>query len=124
MPYFNHSPNNVKRYLFAYVYQYFSHSGLENGRITERRFEQPRLMPVHWSLLGRSHSGELLMPEENNKNGEQQQDNGEITDDGNYSRPTGTSAGSVFITRYIYFGRSYHVKRLNFIQSVTLFVLR
>ena len=78
-------------------------------------------MPAHWSLLGRSHSGELLMPEENNKNGEQQQDNGEITDDGNYSRPTGTSAGSVFITRYIYFGRSYHVKKLNFrrIQSVT-----
>ena len=60
------------------------------------------------------------MPEENNKNGEQQQDNGEITDDGNYSRPTGTSAGSVFITRYIYFGRSYHVKKIKF-HSISYF---
>ena len=61
------------------------------------------------------------MPEENNKNEEQQQDNGEITDDGNYSRPTGTSTGSVFITRYIYFGRSYHVKKLNLAHSISYF---
>ena len=60
------------------------------------------------------------MPEENNKNEEQQQDNGEITDDGNYSRPTGTSTGSVFITRYIYFGRSYHVKTFKFYVTTSV----
>ena len=66
--------------------------------IGERKYEQPRLLPAHWSLLGRGSNGQLLMPEENEKQDESRT-NGEITDDGNYSRPTGTSGASVFITR-------------------------
>lgn len=70
------------------------------GSRIHRSFEQPRLLPAHWSLLGRGSKGELLLPEEETE--EQGQTSRGITDDGNYSRPTGTSVGSVFITRYLY----------------------
>ena len=63
--------------------------------------EQPRLLPAHWSLLGRGPKGELLLPEEETE--EEGRARREITDDGNYSRPTGTSVESVFITRYLLF---------------------
>jgi hypothetical protein len=56
------------------------------------------LLPAHWSLLGRGPKGELLLPEEETE--EEGRARREITDDGNYSRPTGTSVESVFITRY------------------------
>ena len=57
------------------------------------------MLPSHWSLLGRGSNGQLLMPQEVEK--EDNNSNREITDDGNYSRPTGTvGRSSVFITRY------------------------
>ena len=77
----------------------FSFSVSESGNRIERGWEQPRLLPLHWSLLGRGSKGQLLMPEEVEK--DDNDSNRDITDDGNYSRPTGTTRGSsVFVNRY------------------------
>ena len=65
----------------------------------ERRFEQPRLLPVHWSLLGKSSNRDLILQEENEKANRRRTKNGEISDDGNYSRPAGTATRTIFITR-------------------------
>lgn len=82
---------------FKNIFRYSNSRG-GNGYAVDGKFEQPRLLPTHWNLLGRSSTRQMLTPEDNEKhNGHRP--NGEITDDGNYSRPAGTSARSVFITR-------------------------